>query len=450
MGVRRRSKPRIAFPLAVLCLCGVIAAAQVSTSRTVRKHRVAVDDTSVAPAVAEAESALEKQDYARAENLLLPVVELDPKDYRAWFDLAYVYNATDRRSDAITSYRKSLAIKPDVFAANLNLGLLLAATGNNNDEAAKYLLAATQLKPESKPAESLTRTWIALGRVLTSAKPADAANAFRKAAELSSKDVEPHLLAAAVLEKQNDFSGAESEYKSALALDLHSSSARDGLVRLYVNANRLPEAESMLREHLKQNPSDAAAHLQLGRLLSKSGNAAAAAEEFEAGLKASPNDPQLLHEVAATEAAAKKYDDAAVRYQQLVQANPKDARLHHEYGTVLLHQHKSAEAQDQLLKALELDKTILDAYGDLALAASENKDYRLTIGVLDSRAKLAQETPATYFLRATAYDNLKAFEQASENYRQFLATSNGEFPDREWQARHRLIAIEPTGSKKKK
>jgi Flp pilus assembly protein TadD len=449
MGGKERSKPRFALVLALLCLCGVIASAQVSTSRTVRKHRVAVDDTSVAPAVAEAESALEKLDYARAEKLLLPVVELDPKDYRAWFDLAYVYNATDRRSDAITSYRKSLAIKPDVFAANLNLGLLLAATGNN-DEAAKFLSAATQLKPESKPAESLTRAWIALGRVLTPAKPAEATNAFRRAAELSPKDGEPHLLAAAVLEKQNNFSGAESEYKKAIELDPHSSSSRESLVRLYVNANRLPEAESMLRDNLKQNPNDAAAHLQLGRLLSKSGNAAAAAEEFEAGLKTSPQDLDLLHEVAATEAAARKYDDAALRYQQLVQANPKDARLHQEYGAVLLHQHKAAEAQEQLIKALELDKTILDAYGDLALAASENKDYRLTIGVLDSRAKLAQETPATYFLRATAYDNLKAFEQASENYRQFLATSNGQFPDREWQARHRLIAIEPSGPKKKK
>jgi tetratricopeptide (TPR) repeat protein len=409
---------------------------------------VTVDDTSVAPAVAEAESALEKQDYARAEKLLLPVVELDPKDYRAWFDLAYTYNATNRRTDAINAYRKSVAIKQDVFAANLNLGLLLAAAGNN-DEAAKYLSAATQLKPESNPTESLARAWTALGRVLTPTKPAEAVNAFRKAAEFSPKQTEPHLLAAAVLEKQSDFSGAESEYKKAIELDPHSSSARDGLVGLYTNANRLPEAESILRETLKQNPNDASAHLQLGRLLSRSGNSTAAAEEFEAGLKVSPNDPQLLHEVAATEAATKKYDDAAVRYQQLVQTNPNDARLHHEYGSVLLRQHKFAEAQEQLLKTLELDKTIVDAYGDLALAASENKDYRLTVGVLDSRAKLAQETPATYFLRATAYDNLKAFEQASENYRQFLAASNGQFPDREWQARHRLIAIEPTSKKKK-
>jgi tetratricopeptide (TPR) repeat protein len=400
--------------------------------------------------VAEAESALEKQDYAKAEKLLLPVVDLDPRDYRAWFDLAYIYNATQRRPEAIGAYRKSLAIKPDVFAANLNLGLLLAASGSNNDEAAKYLSAATRLKPESKPSESLSRVWIALGRVLDTSKPTEALGAYQKAAELNAKDPEPLLLAAGLLEKQNDFPGAESEYKTVLSLDPRLSDARAGLTRIYIASNRFPEAESMLREYVKQNPADVAGHLQLGRLLAKSGNATGAAEEFEVGLNASPHDQQLLREVAAMYAAAKKYDDAAPKYQELVRSAPNDAHLRHEFGVVLLRQRKFAEAQEQLMAALERDRKMLEAYGDLALAASENKNYRLTIGVLDARAKLTPDTPATYFLRATAYDNLKAFEQASENYHQFLAVSNGQFPDREWQARHRLIAIEPTAPKKKK
>jgi hypothetical protein len=38
---------------------------------------------------------------------------------------------------------------------------------------------------------------------------------------------------------------------------------------------------------------------------------------------------------------------------------------------------------------------------------------------------------------------LKAFPQAAQNYRQFLLASNGKNPDQEWQARHRLKAIEP-------
>jgi Tfp pilus assembly protein PilF len=449
MGAKAKSRSKPSLALLCICLSGAICIAQTQTTRTVRKHPVSVEENSVAPAVAEAEAALEKQDYARAEKLLLPVVSLDPRDYRAWFDLAFVYNATERRLDAMDAYRKSLAIKPDVFAANLNLGLLLANSGNKQ-EAAKYLSAATQLKPDSKPVESLTRAWLMLGRVLSQDKPAEAVAAFRKAAELNSKDPEPYLLAASLLEKQNDLAGAESEYKLALAIDSHSTDALAGLVQVYSAGDRLTEAESTLREYLKRDPANAAAHLQLGHLLAKSGKTDAALDEYEIGLKASPQDKQLSREVASLYSAAKRFDEAAVRYKDLVQADPKDATLRHEYGVVLLHQHKYAEAQEQLLAALDRDRKLVDAYGDLALAASENKNYPLTIGVLDARAKLAPETPGTYFLRATAYDNLKAFEKASENYHQFLAVSNGQFPDNEWQARHRLIAIEPEGAKKKK
>jgi hypothetical protein len=32
---------------------------------------------------------------------------------------------------------------------------------------------------------------------------------------------------------------------------------------------------------------------------------------------------------------------------------------------------------------------------------------------------------------------------AAQNYHRFLEVANGEYPDQEWQARHRLIAIEP-------
>ena len=100
-------------------------------------------------------------------------------------------------------------------------------------------------------------------------------------------------------------------------------------------------------------------------------------------------------------------------------------------------------AQQALLETVKLKPDLGQAYGDLAIAASENKQYDLVVRALDARSKYLPETPGTYFLRATSYDNLKAFKQAAENYRQFLEVAQGKFPDQEWQARHRLIAIDP-------
>jgi hypothetical protein len=48
-----------------------------------------------------------------------------------------------------------------------------------------------------------------------------------------------------------------------------------------------------------------------------------------------------------------------------------------------------------------------------------------------------------FFLRATAYDHLGDKKQAAADYHLFLDAANGKYPDQEWQATHRLIAIEP-------
>ena len=70
------------------------------------------------------------------------------------------------------------------------------------------------------------------------------------------------------------------------------------------------------------------------------------------------------------------------------------------------------------------------------------QNWELVLKALEVRAKLLPEIPASYFLRATAYDHLQDFKDAATNYHQFLQVADGKYPDQEWQARHRLVAIE--------
>src|SRR5205807_5643177 len=140
------------------------------------------------------------KDYAAAESLLKKVVLQEDGNYRAWFDLGYVYTATNRRDDAIGAYRKSVGAKPDVFESNLNLGLLLAQ--NSDPEAEQYLRAATKLKPTAHPDAGLERAWLSLGQVLQPTKSQEARDAFAQAAKLQPRDPEPHLSAGALLEEK--------------------------------------------------------------------------------------------------------------------------------------------------------------------------------------------------------------------------------------------------------
>jgi tetratricopeptide (TPR) repeat protein len=440
-----RNRTLLALGLAAALAAGELPACAQSKP-TVRHHRDAVVENAVSPQVEQAEAAIEKRDFTAAEPLLTKAVTDNPKDYRAWYDLGYVYGSTGRKPQQIDAYRKAVAAKPDVFESNFVLGLALLAA--SDPDGASFLRAATKLKPSSHAEENLALTWLTLGRALQDSQPDEALEAFHQAAALQPKDPAPHLSAAEVLEKRNDLPAAEKEFKQAAELDPKSSEALAGLVNVYTKSKRLPDAEGALRAYLEHNPQKATAHLQLARVLAAEGKSDEAAEELQAVLKLAPDDPTALREVAGMSAAAKKYDQAAAQYRALLQQDPKDPQLHYALGSVLMQLHKFPEAQQEFIATLQIKPDLGEAYGDLAVAANENKNYPLVLRVLDARAHYLPETPATYFLRATAYDNMRAYKEASENYRQFLAAANGKYPDQEWQARHRLIAIDPKARKK--
>jgi Flp pilus assembly protein TadD len=453
---RRVKRPRLKTILPILlCASTLSASAFGQTQTTVRHYKERVDDTP--PEIAQAEDAIQKNDFAGAETLLKKALDKDPKNYQAWFDLGFVLNHQGRVEDSIHAYRQSVAAKPDVFESNLNLGLMLVRY--NSPEAEQFLRAATTLKPTDHVEEGQARAWLALAHLLENTKPSEALQAYAKASELTPKDPEPHLSAGLLHERQKEFSDAEAEYKQALALDPHSKDPQNtdpqkqdsqsteaaiGLTNIYMKSNRLGDAEPLLRRLAAERPDDAGIHLQLGRVLAAEGKKDDAIAEFQTALKLAPADADAQREIADFYSSAGKNDLAEAAYRALLKTQPNDAELHRGLGHALLLQKKFPEAQQEFLTALRLKRDSPDVYVDLAFAASENKNYELTIRALNGRTLLnADLPPICFFLRASAYDHLRDYKQASLDYHHFLEVANGKYPDQEWQSTHRLIAIEP-------
>jgi tetratricopeptide (TPR) repeat protein len=409
-------------------------------AQTIRHHKIAVEDPN-AENLAQAETAIQKKDFPSALDLLNKVVAADPKNYEAWFDLGFVNNALGKPSDAIAAYRQSVAAKPDVFESNLNLGLMLVRAGQPGAE--QFLRAATKLTPIAHVAEGKEQAWLALGHVLEKSNPEEAIEAFEEASKLQPNDIEPYLSGGPILEQQKRLPEAEQMYKRAVALDPQSVDAVTGLANVYLSSHRLPEAQDAIKKLLALRPNDIGAHMELGRILAASGKPDEAIAELEIAEHAQPGDATLQREIADLLMAQKKYAEAESQYQLLVAKNPNDAELHATIGRALLHQKKFADAQQELLTALRLKPDMGSVYGDLAIVADQNQNYPLTIRALDIRAKFLPELPATYFMRASAYDHLHDEKHAAENYHRFLEVADGKSPDQEWQAKHRLIAIEP-------
>jgi tetratricopeptide (TPR) repeat protein len=405
---------------------------------TVRKRRIA---EAVSPKVAAAEDAIDHKQYAQAESALKEATTEDPKDYRAWFDLAFVYGATNRKPEAIEAYKKSVAAKPDVFESNLNLGLMLSET--QSPAAEQYLRAATKLKPQSNAEKELARTWFALGGVLKDKDPAGAADAFAESAKLDPTNPQPHVAAGNVLAAKGDVAGAEREYQQAAHLDPKSKEPVEALVDLYLKANRAADAEPALRKLLALDPNNLQAHIALSRVFVAEKKFDDAAGETNAVLKLDPNNQDAHKQALAIAIELKQYPQAIQQLRALVAQNPNDADLRYQLGNTLMRAKDFKSAQEQLIAAIKLKPDRGEAYGDLAVVAAENQNYDLVLKALDLRSRLLPEVAGTYFLRASAYDHLRQPKLAAENYHRFLEVANGKYPDEEWKARHRLIAIEP-------
>ncbi len=427
--------------VAFTAIVAVVCTAQTDrTKSTVRHHRVA-EDPSYSQEVASAEEAMAKKDFASAEKSLSAVTEKEPNNYRAWFDLGYVYNATERPQQAIDAYRKSVAANPTVFESTLNLGIMLARAGDPDAE--KVLRQATTLKPSAHQEEGWYRAWLTLGHVIEKSKPPEAVEAFQNAAKLQPKQAEPHLSAGLLLEQQKQYARAAVEYQKAAELDPKSAEALAGLVNTYSQAGQLTEAETALRKFVQLDPNNATAHIQLGRLLAAQHKWDDGSAELDKGLQLQPGDLVAERQLASIYLDQKKYDSAIRHITAALNAAPKDAQLHHWMGQALLAQKRFPEAQTELITALKLKPDLGEAYGDVAFAASETQNYPLVVEALDARAKYLPEGPMSYFLRATAYDHLHDAKQAAANYHKFLELAQGRYPDEEWKAKHRLIAIEP-------
>jgi predicted Zn-dependent protease len=229
-----------------------------------------------------------------------------------------------------------------------------------------------------------------------------------------------------------------------VALDPHSTEAAIGLTNIYMKSGRVADAEPLLRRMAADRADDEGLHLQLGRVLAAEKKTDDAIAELQAALKLAPKDTEAQRDLADVYAMTGKNDLAEAAYRPLVAARPNDAELHRALGQALLREKKFPEAQEELLAAVRLKRDVADTYIDLAFAASENKNYELTVRALNGRAALGAEMPAIcFFLRASAYDHLGDYKQASLDYHHFLDTAGGKYPDQEWQAKHRLIAIEP-------
>jgi predicted Zn-dependent protease len=397
------------------------------------------------PLLDQANEALDKHDYATALKLLTTLTEKSPKDAHLLYDLASTQDALDQTSAAEATYRRAIAADPKFFDPHLALGLLLARSGKPT-EAHAELLQATTLTPDNPALKA--RAYRALARIDQTANPSAASDELLQALKLSPETPDDILLSGELAEASGDSTAAQAAYRRLLTADPQNHDATAALTHLLLHQQKPDQAETLLTAALAKDPDNPTLNAQLASLYDKQGKTAQAIPIVQKLHTAHPDDTALTRLLARLYSRNQQHDEAERLYSMLVAGSPKDPTLLDDDADALIHLKNYAEAE-ALLKRAVADPAAFPSKDDLgnaashlAFAASANNDPSVTLQALALRATVLANSPSSLFLAATAHDKLHHTKQAIDLYRQFLSVANGQFPDEEWEARHRLVTLE--------
>jgi tetratricopeptide (TPR) repeat protein len=141
--------------------------------------------------------------------------------------------------------------------------------------------------------------------------------------------------------------------------------------RSLLDAGKVQEPETILRNYLATNPSSADAHFLLGYALFRDQKAKESLAEFTAGAKFRRPRADELKIVAADYVMLSDYSDADKWFSQVVSENPDDADAWYLLGRTKYNENEFAEAISSFEHALALRPRYVEAENNIGLAWKE-------------------------------------------------------------------------------
>jgi tetratricopeptide (TPR) repeat protein len=375
--------------------------------------------------------ALDEGKYDAAAQAFTKAIAADSKDYFAHFNLAMAYTLLHKDAEASAEYRKTLELKPGLYEAELNGGIVLLRQQN----------------------------------------PAEALPLFEDAARQKPQEFRPRYYLAESQLQTGDYGKAEESYKLAIALDVKSSGAQLGMARALVQEGKVADAEVYFRKAGELEPKYREYLLQLAGLYEKGGQSAEAIaiyREFPENAAAQARLGELLLEerkfedavprleeaygkdpspgnrsaLAAAYVFTRKLDKALPLLDQCVAATPADYDTRMMYARALRDKRQFPAAARQFYEATKLKPGEPKGWTELGDMLYMAGDLPQALGAFEQAAKYGENSAGNWFLRAIILDKLRQVKPAKDAYEHFLALSQGKNPDQEFQARQRARILQ--------
>jgi len=385
---------------------------------------------------ADGTKALDARNYQAAADSFTKAIAAAPSDFYAHFNLAMAYTFLQRDEEGIAEYRKTLELKPGLYEAELNGGILFLRQKNPADALPLLDDAATQ-----KPNEFAPRFYLGEAQ-LQSGLADQAAENYKLAAGLDPKSATAELGWGRALALGGKLDAAAPHFHAAVALDPRYHDALLSLAELFEEHKQIAEALAIYKDF----PGNTAVQEHAGHLLLESQKYDDAVKQFEQAYQKAPT-PANRKSLAAAYLQVQQIDKAMPLLEKAVADEPANYDLRLGYAHALRDRKQYPAAAAQFNEAAKLKPSETKTWTELGSMLYLAGDRDAALAALAQARQLGDNSPGNWFLTAIMLDgahNSKpaVAKQAVAAYQKFLSLSDGKSPNQEFQARQRAKILQ--------
>jgi len=314
-----------------------------------------------------------------------------------------------RRGDypqAISFYRRAMALNPRMPGLALNLSLALFKDGQYKQAIQIFTPMLKSLPPPSPEKQRLTiligMSYYGLGEFqaavpyLQQAADGDAQNlpllltlahsclfskqypcvldAYHRMVALNAESAEADMLVGEALDEMKDTAGATQEFRAAIQANPKEPNVHFGLGYLLWKQMQYQEAAQEFQAELDNTPDHAQAMLYLADAYIETNRLKDAEPLLEKLVKSNPEIPRAHLDLGIVYAADNRKEDALRELKAAATLKPNDVNVHMRLGRLYRSMGKTAEAKSEFDTASSLTKADYDGVLAAMSGAGKAKD----------------------------------------------------------------------------
>ena len=385
---------------------------------------------------AEGTKALDAGNYQAAADSFTKAIAEDPKDYYAHFNLGMAFTFLHKDEEGLAEYRKTLELKPGLYEAELNGGILLLRQKNPAD-ALPMLEDAAQQKPDLFP----PRFYLAEAQLQTGLA-AQAVDNYRQAAAIDPKSATAELGWGRALALDGKLEEAEPHFRAAGSRDARYHDAILSLADLYEEHKQIPQALAIYKDFT----GNAAVQEHAGHLLLESQKYDDAVRQLEQAYQKAPTSSNRKS-LAAAYLQVQQTEKALPLLEKAVAEEPTNYDLRMGYAHALRDLKRYPAAAGQFNEAAKLKPAEPKTFTELGAMLYLSGDHPNALAAFAQARQLGDNTAGNWFFTAIMLDADRGSKtdlrkQALAAYQKFLSLSDGKSPNQEFQARQRAKILQ--------